>query len=523
MGEPRADEGQEGAASGGEPEQSPTPPDNELVIGLVAAVGVDLGPVATELGECLAQFDYRSVDLHLSDGLQSFQWDQELVEAPYDERLWSYMNAGDELRRKWNRKDAMALLAISRLVLERERLTGDETRAASRAAYILRSLKRPQEVALLRQVYGDRFVLIGVSATEKQRSTHLSKRIRQTRLPPVPRDAVYPPDRLIERDEKGLPEDDRFGQDVTSTFHLSDCFIENGDNMGTQLDRFFDLLFGDPQRSPLPDEFGMFQATAAGRRSAEMGRQVGAAVCTEDGSVVAVGANEVPKAGGGFYWEGDPNDARDVTLGVDASKKNQRELAVQVEGELRKAGLVRADADPDAVLKAIEASPMSDILEFIRAVHAEMAALTDAARRGVSVEGDTLFVTTFPCHHCARHIIASGIARVVYVSPYPKSRAEELHGDSLVLGRPDAGDSRVGFEPFVGLGPRRYLDLFDYGKRREDDGTLSKYERQEAHPRLSDRDPVELRSKRLPYIDREQKALDLIKDAETESGFAMRR
>jgi hypothetical protein len=81
----------------------------------------------------------------------------------------------------------------------------------------------------------------------------------------------------------------------------------------------------------------------------------------------------------------------------------------------------------------------------------------------------------------------------------------------------------VGFEPFVGLGPRRYLDLFDYGERKEDDGSLREYKREEASPRLGDRDPAELRSTRLPYIDREQKALKLLHDAETESGFAMLR
>ncbi|MDN3612645.1 hypothetical protein QWZ16_23945 [Vibrio ostreicida] len=29
-------------------------------------------------------------------------------------------------------------------------------------------------------------------------------------------------------------------------------------------------------------------------------------------------------------------------------------------------------------------------------------------------------VRLFPCHNCAKHIVASGIKRVVYVEPYPK-------------------------------------------------------------------------------------------------------
>ncbi|MEJ7655371.1 MAG: deaminase [Chloroflexia bacterium] len=46
-------------------------------------------------------------------------------------------------------------------------------------------------------------------------------------------------------------------------------------------------------------------------------------------------------------------------------------------------------------------------------MHAEMSALLDAGRRGVPVQGATLYTTTFPCHNCARHIVGAGIDRVV--------------------------------------------------------------------------------------------------------------
>lgn len=47
--------------------------------------------------------------------------------------------------------------------------------------------------------------------------------------------------------------------------------------------------------------------------------------------------------------------------------------------------------------------------------HAERAALYDAARRGVSVEGSTLYVTLCPCADCARGVVAAGIHSVIYV------------------------------------------------------------------------------------------------------------
>ena len=61
-----------------------------------------------------------------------------------------------------------------------------------------------------------------------------------------------------------------------------------------------------------------------------------------------------------------------------------------------------------------------------------MEELLFCARNTVDTRRATLYTTTFPCHNCAKHIIAAGIARVVYVEPYPKSKAMEFHGDALV-------------------------------------------------------------------------------------------
>jgi hypothetical protein len=103
-----------------------------------------------------------------------------------------------------------------------------------------------------------------------------------------------------------------------------------------------------------------------------------------------------------------------------------------------------------------------DITEYGRPVHAEMEALLSCGRSGVSSRGATLYSTTFPCHNCAKHILAAGVARVVYVEPYPKSKTATFYGDSVVLG-PSNGDGRVGFEAFEGVGARRFFDLFSIG------------------------------------------------------------
>jgi deoxycytidylate deaminase len=492
------------------------------VIGLVGAVGVDLDAVSVQLRSELADFGYMAPDLHLTDAFSAFTWLVPLVSEPFDERVWSYMTTGNTLREKWDRRDAMALLAINGIALKRTELTGDETKPSERTTYVLRSLKRPEEVALLRDVYGSRFLLIGVSSSETARTNYLWEKIRASRVPPHTRDPEHTPQELIDRDEREdhVPH----GQDVRDTFHRADCFVEVGRELGAQLRRILDIFFEDPTRSPSRDEFGTFQAVAAARRSADLGRQVGAAVCTVDGDVVAVGVNEVPKPGGGLYWEGDPGDSRDVKRGADSNREQRDLIAEDIAARLKDKGLIPGEIESGHLLKTIEESSLGDIIEFVRAVHAEMAALIDAARRGVGVDGCTMYVTTFPCHHCARHIVAAGIQRVVYVAPYAKSRAEQLHSDAIVLG--DAGegvDIRIRFEPFVGVGPRRYLEWFDYPERKSPDGTLRTYDRLQAEARLNDRDPRELRSDRLPYLDREHRATALLRECEEKSGFEMKR
>jgi len=50
---------------------------------------------------------------------------------------------------------------------------------------------------------------------------------------------------------------------------------------------------------------------------------------------------------------------------------------------------------------------------------------------------------------------------VVYVEPYPKSKALEFHKDSIAQsGEVPDGSELVRFDAFVGIGPRRFFDLF---------------------------------------------------------------
>lgn len=128
---------------------------------------------------------------------------------------------------------------------------------------------------------------------------------------------------------------------------------------------------------------------------------------------------------------------------------------------------------------------MFNVIGYSRAVHAETAALLEAGRRGVSVKDAIVYVTTFPCHECARHICA-GIREVVYIEPYPKSLALEQYPDSIMVESRPINQrriknklNRVTFRPFVGVAPRKYLQLFsvDKGERKNKDGTVKKWDK----------------------------------------------
>jgi dCMP deaminase len=55
-----------------------------------------------------------------------------------------------------------------------------------------------------------------------------------------------------------------------------------------------------------------------------------------------------------------------------------------------------------------------------RTVHAEAGAISYAARMGIPTTSATLYCTHSPCIDCAKLIINSGIARVVYYNEYRK-------------------------------------------------------------------------------------------------------
>ncbi|WP_052341587.1 deaminase [Salinarimonas rosea] len=388
----------------------------------------------------------------------------------------------------------MAYAALTMIRTERMRRTGAANKAAQSVAYVVRQLKRPEEISLMREVYGKRVFQISVHSETGRRRTRLVERMRD-------KDAAATRGSQFEGRALELLERDEFegsvahGQRLRDVFPLADAFIDSDRtrDVTATVERLVRLVFGYNFASPSRDEHGMYLAKSAALRSLDLSRQVGAAVFSVDGEVKVLGTNEVPSPRGGTYWDGDEPESREYLRGADTNEEFKHKLLTDALHHLAKAGVVTdayKDLDSRTLLKRISEERgvdlgkqllLMDMIEYGRIIHAEMNAITDAARLGISLKDATLFCTTFPCHLCAKHIIAAGIRRVVYIEPYPKSYAAELYPDEIVLGRPaapvsaDCEDGRVRFDPFIGIAPFRYRDFFEKQKRKGSDGRAEKW------------------------------------------------
>jgi deoxycytidylate deaminase len=466
----------------------------ELVFGLTYAVGTDYKPVQESIEQLLKQYDYETKVIRVSELIASMT-DYPLLDDSEINRISSRMGAGNAECKACNRRDLWALAAIGEINRLRGNLGSTDER---RVAYIILSLKRPHEVAALRKVYGPGFFLIGVFATESERLGSLIEKNAPKQ------DAIE----LIRRDEDERADD--FGQKTSKTFQLADVFVQLRDRAYLEeLERFFALVFSSPYETPTQHEHAMFLAYASSLRSGQLGRQVGASITSKSGDVISVGCNDVPKAGGGLYWPG-AGDRRDHVLGYDSNDFQIDQMTALLMGRLaEKEGQPRTNAEE---LRK-EFRGCLEITEYGRAVHAEMDALFTCLRNGVNPVGGTLYVTTFPCHNCTRHIIAAGIQRVYYIEPYPKSKAWELHEDAILIEervhRQHRGPRwKLPFTHFVGIGPRRYFDLFSlslssgFELERKVNGKTLSWSKSESWPRI----PLSP----LSYFDREKRIIEEI-------------
>lgn len=479
----------------------------DLVIGLIGYAGAGCTDVYKRLNNFLSEHKFEPHHLKLSDRIaKCSKKDPVPVVDSTDgkaklNRAILLQDLGDKLRDQFG-GDALASLAI------REIKSIRSAKSEKRRALILDSLKHPDEIALLRRVYENSFLLLGVYCGKDKRLERLQDKFFSAERNDI--------NKFMDRDEKDP--DSKLGQQVRKAFHQADFFLDNSIGTPTghireydeDLRRFVDIMEGGSLIRPTSAETAMYYAYSASLRSSCLSRQVGAAVTNENDEVVSTGTNEVPAYGGGVYrddhigeqnrcfkWEWWEKIGTDVPNEQqrpcchNTRKKNELRVAIAnwmrsniptycashyhpkpVSGELDLVEAARKElthaldeflANLDSVEFGdgylLDGMPgIGDLIEYSRSIHAEMDAILNAARNGEKLINGSVYVTTYPCHHCARHLVAAGIKEVRFLEPYDKSLAVTLHWDSIE--NEGTGEKTMSIKPYTGIGPRVYEEYF---------------------------------------------------------------
>lgn len=467
----------------------------ELVFGLCSPIGTDNAKVKRLIENELHKYRYHVEYFKITKLMQRLKPnDAELKDSPFEDRYDTHIKYANKLREVYKDPSLLGRICCGAIRNYRKNTGGRNDALMERTAYLFDQFKRKEEIEILRQVYGDLFVLVSVYSDDVKRQENIVSRIIDTHnVSRATTEYNTKADELIARDENedGVSN----GQRLREAFPLADLFINIDDEEAAEkvIGRFLKAFFGAYSVSPRPEEYGMYLAKTASLRSIDLSRQVGAAIMSGPGEVITMGCNEVPKAGGGTYWADDPADDRDYKRGLDENDRIKRGVLADVVRRLIDGHLIETQHSIDQLVEkvledvakkgtAIREAELMDLLEFGRIIHAEMHALCDAARLGKSVNGATLFCNVFPCHICAKHIVASGIKKVIFIEPYPKSYASDLHRDSIVVKRGKAPEGKVQFEPFIGISPLRFRDLFQRAKRKDNYGKVIQWDEKSAQP-----------------------------------------
>jgi cytidine deaminase len=460
----------------------------ELFLGLIGPAGTNLETVLSVLTSLFHNIQYETKEFKISRILGEFPEAKKINSSMEFERINGFMNLGNSIRKESKMDDILARLSIYKIRTYRNNILNDLKKPLERTVYIINSLKHPSELKFLRDVYKSSFYAISVYTSREKRLYHLSQKMSLSEFSqPYDRMNVKA-EELIQRDESEK-ERNPHGQNIRDTYPEADVFIDatTDQTLKQSLKRFIEIIFGNTFHIPTNDEFGMFNAYSAALRSSSLARQVGAAITNQNGDILSTGMNDIPLSN--IDIQNNNYDERSYTSSYDTSdekkllvlgdllrKLNELELLKQCYKDNEFADLIKK-IKPD-----LKNSQIMNIIEYNREIHAEMSAILSLTRNGMSTNDCKLFTTTFPCHNCAKHIIEAGIEQVIYIEPYPKSLTADMYSDYIQIGSECNNKDKVYFKSFIGISPRKYIELFRMMQRKDDDGKIISWNR--THPKL---------------------------------------
>lgn len=229
----------------------------ELVIGLVGPIGCDITIVEKAIAAALKQVDYKAKHISLSEGIADLL-EEKKGARPSLSTLPEKIASGNEVRRLYQKNGILAAYAVTKIREQRAEVASEleieppedatlEDMRVGDIAYIVRQFKRPEEIHLMRKIYGPAFIQVSVTQDRQDRISNLTAMLgrEDPSLKPDEREAEAK--KLIRQDEN--EDDDDYGQRLTKIFHLADVFIEAKDEEFTSSScvRFINALFGRNQ------------------------------------------------------------------------------------------------------------------------------------------------------------------------------------------------------------------------------------------------------------------------------------
>lgn len=458
----------------------------EIVIGLCSQIGAQKKEVIAAIEKSFKSFNYIIKKIKFTDVIQEAieENDQYKNKTLAFRKFKEKIDAGNKLREKYG-SDYLANIAITQIAHQKKikyniNSSKDFDKVESqRICYIIDSIKHTSELSTFRDVYQGVFYLISIY-------TPFNERVKKLSVP-----------NITENEAKELIAIDQYevspnGQQVRKVFVDADFFVRIEDKTKNEIqkkiNRYANLIFEYGIETPSIDERAMYEAKSASVNSACLSRQVGASILSKEGDLISTGWNDVPKYGGNLYTNNGEVDNRCFIKGICYNDYNKDKLRQFIEDEFQEnINLDEIIGENDFTNehinsikkelklylgKVLKKSSIKSLIEFSRSVHAEMHAIINAGNLdGSKIKGGTLFCTTYPCHNCARHIIAAGIKKVYYIEPYLKSKAPELHNDSIT--EDETITKKVQILLFDGVAPRRYLSFFNNIRPRKELGKLA--------------------------------------------------
>jgi hypothetical protein len=178
----------------------------ELFFGIAGPIGVDVDKITDALAQELHHVDYQTEIIKLTTHMKDI--DAGIIEPrhqDYYHQMIFKMDHASAICRNYN--DPSTLAKIGLWTINHSRNLKYSGAIPEKNAYIIRQLKRPEEVSALRKVYGRQFVLISAYGSEEDRKQNLYNKLK-TSLPTTTSSSD-----IAQKVEKFISKDASEGQD----------------------------------------------------------------------------------------------------------------------------------------------------------------------------------------------------------------------------------------------------------------------------------------------------------------------